>query len=253
MLKEQRYMAICDELRRNHFVTSQELSERLGISKSTIRRDLLDLEADGKLTRARGGAILKSPFSTEDPLAVLPETELSEKKRIALAALSYIGVNETILLSSGNTCMELAKVLHQKAPLYVATIDIFCAAELAKDNNIELTIVGGSIRHNHYDVVGYFAESMLRQIHADKVFMGIDAIDMNLGFMNYSSEDVTVNLMMMDASKQTFILCDHTKFHAIAFANLCPFGRADVLITGKEAAEEDIALIRDKGVEVVLV
>jgi len=116
MLKEQRYMAICDELRRNHFVTSQELSERLGISKSTIRRDLLDLEADGKLTRARGGAILKSPFSTEDPLAVLPETELSEKKRIALAALSYIGVNETILLSSGNTCMELAKVLHQKAP-----------------------------------------------------------------------------------------------------------------------------------------
>ncbi len=254
MLKEQRYSAILDELKKSGYVSIPALSMKLNISKSTIRRDILDLEEAGKLRRTRGGAVSFDEHTAEEPSFDARQiTEHDEKQRIANAALSLVKPNETLILSGGTTVHEFAKTLHSVSPLYVAVADLMSAVDLSKFTNIELTIIGGTVRHRHYNVVGYFTESMIRQIHADKAFIGVDAIDFDIGLMNFSSEDITVNRMIMDASKQVIVLCDHTKFSAIAFANICTFNEIDVLITGKETAPENVKRLEDMGITVILV
>lgn len=254
MLKEQRHCAILDELNKSGYASIPALSAALHISRSTIRRDILDLEAMGKLRRTRGGAAAFEQRPADEPSFDARQiSEQDEKQRIAMAALSLVKPNETLILSGGTTVHEFARTLNSVSPLYVATTDLMSAVDLSKFLNVELTIIGGTVRHRHYNVVGYFTESMIRQIHADKAFVGVDAIDFDIGLMNFSSEDITVNRMIMEASKQVIILCDHTKFSAIAFANICAFNEIDILITGKEAAPENVRRLEEMGITVLLV
>lgn len=160
---------------------------------------------------------------------------------------------ETLILAGGTTVHEFSKTLSDISPLYVATSDLMSAIDMAAFSNLELIVLGGSVRRNHYCLTGYFAESTIQQIHADKAFLGVDAIDFNIGLMNFSPEDIAVNKLIIKASAQVIVLCDHTKFDSIAFANICPFEDVDILITGHEVASEHVQRLREMDIEVILV
>ncbi|MHC1783796.1 MAG: hypothetical protein AB9891_13755 [Anaerolineaceae bacterium] len=102
---------------------------------------------------------------------------MRKNERIAQAAVKLIQDNETILLDSGTTVYELSKALMDKSNLYLATNDLNSAMLLSQNTNIELTVFGGALRKQHFSLNGYFTENMIKQIHADKVFLGVDAID----------------------------------------------------------------------------
>ena len=254
MLKEQRFEAICDELKKNGIISIDDLAKRLNISRSTIRRDIFELESNAALKRIRGGAVaVHSSTSYEPTFYERADVSRDEKRRIAAAAASLIKPNETLLLAGGTTIHEFAKQLRNISPLYVATVDLMSAVELAKYPNVELTILGGTVRRSHYSVIGYFAESMIRQIHADRAFLNADAVDFNIGTMNFSAEEIAVNKLIIEASNQVIVLCDHTKFDAIAFANTCSFDKIDLLITGREIREDYLDRLHEIGVEVMVV
>lgn len=252
MLREERQIIICNELMKSGFASARHLAGIVGTSQSTIRRDIMELEAKGRVIRTRGGASIAGLPVSEPSFNTRMSADTDEKKRIAEAAIELVRPNETLLLSGGTTVAEFAKTLDRISPIYVATTDLVSAMNMVEMPNVELTLVGGTVRQKHYCVVGWFAETMLKQIHADKAILGVDAIDFNLGFMNFSSEDVSINRLMMSASKQVIVLCDHTKFHSIAFTCLCPLNKVDVLITGKEARESDVESLRSQGIDVIL-
>lgn len=102
-------------LNKNHYLSINELMKQTGIAKSTLRRDLFELETQGKLIRARGGAhlpdtnvvIAKSAY--ESPFTARRADNQEEKIRIAEAAMQCIQPGDTILLDSGTTTFELGR------------------------------------------------------------------------------------------------------------------------------------------------
>lgn len=256
VIKERRMEIIISELKQHGIVTVDELAARISTSRSTIRRDIDELESQHALKRIRGGAVGMPSGATahEPPFTVRQDMFLEEKARIAKAACELVQTNETLLLSCGTTIHEFAKALHvANPPLYIATNDLMIAMELAYYPNIELIVLGGSLRRNHFSLNGFFAENAVTQIHADKAFLGADAVDLNIGFMNFSVEEIQAKKFMMQASKENIVLCDHSKFEKVAFVNMCAFQDVDLLITGKETPPHVIAKLEETGLKVMAV
>lgn len=254
MLKEKRFEAICNELNKNGIVSIDDLTKRLNTSRSTIRRDIFELESNNSLRRIRGGAVSLNPNTSHElPFTERADIARDEKSRIANAAKSLVQPNETLILAGGTTVHAFSKTLSDVAPLYIATSDLMSAVELAAFPNVELTVLGGTVRRNHYSLTGYFTESIISQIHADKAFLGVDAVDFNIGYMNFSAEDIAINKLIIKAANQTIVLCDHTKFDKIAFANICTFAEADLLITGREINPEYLKRLEEFEVNVMVV
>lgn len=256
VIKERRMEIIIAELKEHGIVTVDELAAKINTSRSTIRRDIEELELQKSLKRIRGGAVNTSSGATahEPPFTVRKDMFLEEKERIAKAASELVHSNETLLLSCGTTVHQFAKALTSvKPPLYIATNDLMIAMELAYYPNIDLIVLGGSLRRNHFSLNGFFAENAVTQIHADKAFLGVDAIDFNIGMMNFSVEEIQAKKLMIQASKEIIILCDHSKFEKVAFVNICSFQDVDTLITGRETPQHIINQLVDAGVNVIAV
>lgn len=254
MLKEQRQAFIRDEIKKNGFASVDNLVAQMDSSYSTVRRDIDELAEMGVLVRVHGGAVATATTNTsyEPPFNVRQDLFEKEKQRIAKAAHDLIQPNETLLLSGGTTVLALAKTLNDISPLYIATNDMMSAMELARKSNVDLMVLGGNLRKHHYSLNGYFTESMIRQIHADKVFIGVDAIDFEIGMMNFSAEEIQTKKYMINAAHQVIVLCDHSKFERIAFVNICQLSDVNIIITGKELAPEYVDRINELGVRLIL-
>lgn len=258
MLKEQRFAIILSELNRKNSVTIDELIALTHSSKSTIHRDIEELQGTDSLHRVRGGIIKPLALSVatsehEPPFLVRQDMYLEEKQRIAAAAHSLVKPKETLFLGGGTTIYEFAKTLFDIEPLYIATNDLKSAIALAEYRNIDLNVLGGNLRQSHYSMNGYFTENMISQMHADKAFIGVDAVDFNVGYMNFSTPEIQTNKLMMQRSLQTFILCDHSKFESVAFVNICKLQDIDLLITGKELSPSYLKRLQDLDINVMTV
>jgi DeoR/GlpR family transcriptional regulator of sugar metabolism len=254
VLQIERHNNILALVEQNNFISIEELMAALQVSRSTIRRDLLDLEITNKLTRTRGGAVSK-----HDDTAIVPDFEprkslhREEKRRIANAALNYIEEKDTILLDEGTTTVELAKLLDRYASLVVATYDLNIVKELGTMDNINLVVSSGAYKVSSNTVIGYFAEKFFSEIHADIFFLAVDAVDPQHGCMCYSMDEILIKKSMIRSAKKTILLVDHSKFETIDFLNVCGINEVNTIITGVEVNPETIAQLKDAGVNVVLV
>jgi len=254
IIREQRIEKIISEIKRRGVVSTDELTKELHVSRSTIHRDLCDLEEANELKCIRGGAVALTPKTSYEPsFDVRKDMFLDEKKRIAAAALSLVQENETLILDSGTTVYEVAKALTGFKKLYIATNDLKSALALSVNHDISLIVLGGSLRNSYYSLNGIFTENIITQIHADKVFLGVDAVDLGIGFTNYSVDEINVKRLMIQASHQVIVLCDHSKFESIAFANICHFSDVDMIITGKEIDKRILRRLEEKEIKVMVV
>jgi len=262
MLKQQRQDMISRELKTRNFISMEEAMELTDSSRSTIRRDMSEMESDGRIVRIRGGASCAgipavspaaSPSEQEPSFVVRQDLYLDEKQRIARAAHGLVRENETLLLGSGTTVCELSKLLNDINPLYVSTNDLKSAMVLAEFPNVNLNVLGGSLRANHFSLNGYFTEQVITQMHADKCFLGIDAVDQNIGYMNFAVEELQTNKAMLRNSRQSIILCDHSKFDKVAFVSICRITDIDLVITGRELDEKYRRMLEEAGVQYMAV
>lgn len=254
MLQAERYQCIVSEVNKHGFISVDDLMKTLSVSRSTLRRDLVELEQMNRLIRARGGAIsMKNGTSHEPEIEYRKGLQQEEKHRIAEAALSFVHERDTILLDSGTTTMELAKLLGRFNSLMVATYDLYIAGELSTMNNISLVVAGGMLRHKSNTMVGYFTEKVISEIHADRFFLSADAIDVDHGCMCYSIEEISVKKSMIRSAKEVILLGDHTKFETIAFINVCSLNEIDTIITGSDIDPLRLARLREMGINVILV
>lgn len=254
MIREKRIEAITNELKRDKIVSIEDLMSKLNVSRSTVYRDLCDLEEKNEAKCIRGGAVaVKQKTSYAPPFNIRKDLFFDEKQRIAAAAAELIQEKETILLDSGTTVFELTKLLMDARNLYIATNDLQTATALAGNENVEVTVLGGLLRKQHNSLHGFFTESMLSQIHTDKVFLGVDAVDLNIGFMNFSGVEVQTKRLMISAANEVIVLCDHSKFETRAFVTICRLYDVDMVITGRELDKKYYEEMKEMGVNITLV
>jgi DeoR/GlpR family transcriptional regulator of sugar metabolism len=244
-------LSLCDT---HGFVTNAQLMDACNASKSTIHRDLEELEKDKLLTRTRGGAVsLKKGTTYEPPLLLRRVTFAEEKQRIANEAMRYIHVRDTVLLDSGTTIHELGKLLVKFKNLMVATNDVNIAYDLSFNPDIDLIVTGGIVRKGCHTLVGCFGESIIEQLHADRIFLSVDAVDINHGCMCYSVDEMQIKRAMLHAAKEVILLCDHSKFETVAFVNVCKLSAVDIIITGKDLDEKYVSQIKLMNIELIQV
>jgi DeoR/GlpR family transcriptional regulator of sugar metabolism len=248
MLSERRHQLILRELRANGAVAAASLAERLGVSTATIRRDLLHLDAQGLLTRVYGGA---APVAGhDDPFVEVASVRVAEKDAIAMRAAELVEDGQTVLLDIGTTAHRLARQLRGRS-LTVITSSMAVFDELADDPGIQLLLLGGMLRREYRSLVGFLTEDNLRQVHADRLFLGTSGVRPDGRVMDTTVIEVPVKRAMIAASDQVVLLADSAKFPGSGMASVCGPEELDIVVTDAPADAHTAAKLRDAGVTVI--
>lgn len=253
MLSEERRQHILKMVQQDGRALVSELSDSLGISRITIRKDLDYLESRGLIQRTHGGALMPQKSSLIDPSLKEKEThQHKEKLRIAEAAAAMVKEGQCVLLDSGSTTTEIARALRRFSQLTIITNAVNIAAELA-DTDFEVILTGGTLRKNSFSLVGPLADENLREMHADIFFLGVDGFDSKAGVTTPNVLESRVNRSMVKAAKRVVAVCDSTKFARRSMALIVPPRDLHVVITDKLIDEQDLANLQEVGVEVLTV
>ncbi len=252
MLKSARQTQIRQLVDANGHVTVQELNQLLDVSEATIRRDLDEMSEMGWLHRTHGGAIKAERAVKEPPILQRRSAYEVEKQRIGRLAASLVKPGQTIFLGSGTTVHEIARNLHDVPELTVITNALNVVNELVNSDNIELVVIGGMLRQSELSTVGHIAEAAIKELRADKVFMGMRGIDPQHGFTGDYLPEATTDRTILGIASRTIIVADRSKLGQVSTVFLAPITAAHVLVTDQAAPPDFVAVLEELGLEVRL-
>jgi len=255
MIPVERQEIIKRELEKNKFVSVSELAKKLGISISTVRRDLVDMENEGQIERTHGGAILIGSKFTNESIAHNSRAgkHIKEKQIIGKKVAQLVENAGCIILDNGTTTLAVARNLRPVQPLKVITDSIEIAYELRDRNNITVLITGGILRHDAYNLYGSFAEHMLDSVHAQVCILGASGFTIKEGLTKHDVEALPVRKKMVDISHKLICVVDSSKIGVTGIVSVCPAERVDMLITDSGIDSEMKERLENIGVEVIIV
>jgi len=248
----QRREHIIEHIQTNGTGRVDDFASQFDVSKVTIRNDLRVLEQQGCVERVYGGAILNKQFAFDRSLKIKGRINTSVKTKIALKALEYINSGETIILDSGSTTEQIALQLPNDQPLVVLTNAINIAYHLASYKQVEVIIAGGTMRQDSFSIHGATAEYQLNQYRFDKVFLGVDSFDLELGITTPHKAEAQLNRMMCQVAKQVIAVSDSSKFGLKSFCSIAPLNQIDVLITDSGIPPSYVKELEKIGVSVII-
>ncbi len=236
-------------LSQNGSLSVADLAGKLGISSSTLRRELHELIELGVVSLRAGIAEMITTSETEFPFHARLLLNQDEKKRIAAAALELIQNGEVIFMAGGTTTLELARLLPGQRRLTVITNVLHIANLLVDQSNINLVILGGIVRPYEQTMHGLLTEAGIQQLRADMFFYGVQAISLQHGITHSQLQEVSTDRALAAAATKTIVLADHTKFDRLAPALVLPLEKVHVIVTGKETASDFVDPLREKGIK----
>jgi len=236
-------------------VTVEELVKRYGVSAVTIRGDLDSLAEIGAVIRSHGGALKRVNAPEDVPIAVKETLHHAEKVRIGHAAARMINDGETIMLDSGTTTLEIARQIRyvKFRSLNVITNALNIAMELASLPPVRLIMIGGILRQMSYSLAGPPAELTVRGLHADRLYLGVDGIDPEIGLMTPDVLEAQLNAQMIQVSREVVVVADASKFQRRSLSIIAKLDAVHKVITDSGAPEEQLEAVRAHGVEVLVV
>ena len=253
MLAEERRFRIREILAGQRTVTATALTEMLGVTAATIRRDLQALEQEGVLVRSHGGAVSRAS-STDFQLSyeALQRTNHEEKEAIAAEAERLVMDGETLFLEGGSTVYELARCLQRRSRLTVVTNSTPIISLLQRCPGITLMCTGGDLLRDTFFLAGVWAERVLSEIRVDKAFLGVSAIDATYGVSTARQAEAQIKKILVKAARVRVGLADHSKFGKQSFAYVGPLTDFSILVTDSKTDSGSIQELRQAGVEVII-
>ncbi len=253
MLIEERRQYIVSLAQQRGRVLVEDLSRSLGISRITIRKDLDALQRRGILQRTHGGALLAGAGTLVDPsLQEKEEKHSQEKLRIAAEAARLVQEGQCVLLDSGSTTAAIARALRKFSRLTVITNAVNIAAEL-RGTDFEVLLTGGALRKNSFSLVGPLAEEMLRDMHADVLFLGVDGFDLEAGLSTPNVMESRVNRAMVKAATTVVVVCDSSKFNRRSLSKIVDVTAVHHVITDGNLPKETADSLRSLNIKLTLV
>lgn len=240
MLAAVRQTRILEEVRRSGGVRVSELTELLGVSDMTVRRDLDSLDRKGLLTKVHGGATaLDTASSVEPGFEVKKVRERVEKEAIAAHAAKLIQPGMAIAISAGTTTWALASHLAAIADLTVVTNSLKVAEVLYDQSRPDLTVVlTGGLRTPSDGLVGPVAVQAIRSLHVDLLVMGVHGVDAKAGLTTPNLLEAETNRAMVEAARRLVVVADHTKWGVVGLSQIAPLGAVDTLLTDDHLDEQ---------------
>jgi len=253
LLAEQRRRRILDLIEQKSQITVRDLVEKFSISAVTARADLDDLSSQGMVVRSHGGAVRQVEASQDYPLRLKKTLHHAEKTRIGRAAAELIQNNETVILDSGTTTAEIARHLKARRlrSVTVITHALNIAYELMDAAEISVIMIGGLLRPVSCSFVGPQAEAMLKEFHADRLFLAVDGFDLEIGPSTPDVLEAQLNSLMMRISKEVNVVADFSKVGRRSVSRIGPLSGVHRLITDSRAPAEFTETLRKLKIEVI--
>ncbi len=250
-LPAERYRRIQEVLRERQVVRVSTLSELLGVSEVTVRRDLEALERKGVLERTHGGAVHVQRMYQEPRYVEAITRHAEEKRLIGAAAARLVEPGDTIFLNGGTTTLEVFR--HLAAPrIRVVTNHVGMALEVG-ERDLELLLVGGHFRAPSSSVVGPFATEALRRVYANKAFIGVEGISLRSGLTTPSPQEAEVARLMIEQTRgEVTVVADHSKLGTVADFAIAPLEDVHRIVVDREASEEYRKRLAAAGLDVVV-
>ena len=213
MILNERQTHILKILRENKSVNVKTLAKTLYVSEATVRRDLKEMQALGLLERSHGGAWLPENMD-EVSMFVRMEKNAREKERVATKALPHVPSFHSVFIDSSSTALALAERLDLSHKT-VVTNSLQTAIQLSKKENINLVLLGGSIRTSTNSTVGSFTNRQLEGFTFDLMICSCSAVKAGYAFER-SLEQRELKCLAFEKSAKRILLVDSTKFVAQA-------------------------------------
>lgn len=231
-----RQTQIVEYISKNKKMGVVELSELLGVSQVTIRKDLVELEKNGLVVREHGYATIQDSDDINQRLVIRFEI----KQKIAQKAVDLIEDGETIMIESGSCCALLALALAQsKKDITIITNSAFIANYVRKANNIHVILLGGTYQNESQVMVGPMVRSCVEMYYVDKLFIGTDGYSKVTGFTGNDTMRAEAVRDMAKQANKVFVVTESRKFSKIGLVKLLP----DSLVYGvisDDQMEEDM-------------
>jgi DeoR/GlpR family transcriptional regulator of sugar metabolism len=211
-------------------VSVTSLAARFRVTTMTIRRDLESLERDGRITRTHGGALLAAPTMAAFAFQERRQVRMAEKAAIGRAAVREVQPGMTLILDTGTTTLEVARLLGGIPRLKVLTNSLAIASALLAHGDLELVLLGGTVSARSPDLSGPLTEDNLAAFRADLAIVGADALDAR-GLYTSGQPIARVSRAMLANAARTLLVADSSKFGKTAFARIANWSDIDLLVT----------------------
>jgi DeoR/GlpR family transcriptional regulator of sugar metabolism len=248
MLTAERRRYILEILRRDGKVVAKALSEELGTSEDTIRRDLRDLSSDGLLQRVHGGALPASPAAAT--FAARREQAVSAKRAIARAAAELVRPGQVVLLDGGTTNVQVASLLPLELEATIVTNSPPLAAALAEHARIEVILLGGRLDRFSMVTLGEVTLDTLRMIRPDLYLLGICSLHPDVGISTPNLEEAYLKRAMIASAAEVVALASPEKLNTAASYVVGPLTELSEIITERSVPQEVLEPYRSLGISV---
>ena len=235
-------------------MTVHELVREFGVTTVTVRSDLDALAEMGSLQRSHGGAVRMLETIPDYPVRVKETLHQDEKTRIGQAAARLVKPNQTVILDSGSTTLAVARQLKdaRPGPFTMVTNSLDIAMGLAELPMVSVIMVGGLLRQVSRSFVGPQAEQMMRQIHANHLFLGVDGICLTAGPSTPDILEAQLNALMVSAADEVTVVSDSSKFGRRSLSLICPMNAVHRVITDSKITPESVQELERMGIQVVI-
>lgn len=259
---QDRWKLIIDELSSERVTSVDELTERLGVSPATIRRDLNELHELGHLLRVRGGAMRiegklysgrgddrrQDGLKGQAPFVDSVITNAAAKRAIARLALDYVTPGLSMIIDGGTTTFMMASMMADEA-YHVLTTSIPILQCLLERSKVRVTLPGGELFREQRIVLNPYEDGILQHFAAARMFIGCQALTTN-GLMQTDTLLVQSERRLMERTNEVIVLADSSKINAPASLSVCPLSQIDVVITDEKIDPQALRWLHAHDIEV---
>ncbi len=239
MLTKQRQELILKLIEERGSITVTEVKDILDTSESTVRRDITALDKEGKLVKVFGGAVALEQKVTTHEYTVAQKVELNrdEKNRIAKYAAALIEPEDFVYLDAGTTTAYMLDYIQEDNVVFVT--NAVSHAQYLAARGIKVILLGGELKSSTEAVVGSQAMQMLKNFNFTKGFFGTNGVTRKNGCTTPDTSEAMVKRTAMEQCKNSYVLCDSTKFDNISSVTFAHFDEATIITECVKAGYED--------------
>jgi DeoR family ulaG and ulaABCDEF operon transcriptional repressor len=250
MHETERHRAIMAALAAKPLLSLADLAGLTGASEATVRRDVVRLHGEGRLTRVRGGARSLSARPGDAPPPSAGVARLAEKRAIARAAAALCETGDAIIINGGTTTYQMVHPL-ASARLQVFTNSFPVADYLLRHSRNSVLVPSGAIYRDQNIILSPYAEDGSRHFRARRMFVGTRSLGPH-GLAETDPLLVQAVQRLLDQAEQIVVLADSSKFAPGAGLQVCPLDRVGVLVTDPGIADRDAAMVERAGLRLIV-
>lgn len=249
LIPEQRREMIVRQLRRHQVLSVHQLTELLGCSHMTVRRDVAALEESGRVYAISGGVRIASHMVSEPSHQAKSVAEQPQKRGIAAHVAHLLKPGMTVYLDAGTTTAGLIPSIVELADMTVLTNDFHTALTLSDHPRVTVVHTGGVLDHPNGSSVGPLAAATLRRLVADIAFLSASSWDLERGVTTPSAPKVDVKRAAMEIASQRVLLATSAKYGTYGTYRIAALDEFDLVVTDDGLSAAAVQRLRESGLD----